>query len=124
MKATHLQIVQGTPFRFRVTVQQRNEAGALEPMPLTNSLIRLQARPHVKSEEKLIDLSSEGGGITLDEETGVFLIEMTSEQTAALNWKQLNGAGRPVYQCEIVPQEGDVIRILDGTLSLSPRVIR
>lgn len=121
MKQTHLKIVQGTPFRFIFNVKQKNDAGELEVMPLTGCRIRLQARPSIASPEVLLDLS-DGSGIDVDYEGGVGTIDMSAAETSALKWPY--SPQKPVYQCEITPPDGEVIRILQGTITLDREVVR
>jgi hypothetical protein len=120
MKRTHLTIAQGIPFRLLVRVKERDELGILIPMSLVGSVVRLQARPSVNSEELLLDLSSNGTGITLGAELGEFTIHMTSAETRDLSWGRL----RAVYQCEVEPAADDTFRALMGTLTLDPEVVR
>ncbi len=120
MRPTNLTIIQGTPFRLRVRVKQPNSLGEPIPMSLTGAIIRLQARLSEVSVDLLLDLSSTNNGITLTEEVGVFVINMTSAQTSALSW----GKRQPVYQCEVVPLEGDTFRALTGKITLDPEVVR
>lgn len=123
MRDTHLKIVQGTPFRLLVRVNIRNEEGVLVPMPLNDCVIRLQARPHLLSPQLFLDLSSNSTGITIDEEAGIFIIDLSSKKTSDLKIKYTNRL-RAVYQCEIEKPNGDVYRILTGTITLFPEVIR
>ncbi len=120
MRPTNLTIVQGTPFRLLVRVKERNEVGVLVPISLVGAVVRLQARLKETSPDLLLDLSSNGEGITLSAEAGVFVIQMTSAQTSALDWWDR----QPVYQCEIVPAIGDTFRTLTGKILLDPEVVR
>jgi hypothetical protein len=125
MRQTHLEIVQGTPFEFLVTVQHRNEANELVPMPLTNCVVQLQSRPNASSNTVLLDLSSETGGIDVDEELGTFVIQMSSAETSALKWpKSPTTNERFPFQCEITPPDGETIRILKGTIRLDTELVR
>lgn len=124
MDQANLTIVQGTPFRFLVRVKHRNEADILVPRPLTGHVVRLQARPHVDSSKLLLDLSSDGEGIVVDEEAGTFMVELSSQRTSSLVWGQPHTKARAVYHCEIDPPDGETIRILAGLLTLDPEVVR
>jgi len=120
MKSTNLTIIQGTPFRLLVRVKEFNDVGERVPMPLAGATIRLQARLTATSATPLLDLSSNGNGITFGVAPGEFIIEMTGAQTSALNW----GERHPIYQCEVVPLVGDIFRALSGKIILDPEVVR
>ena len=124
MMATHLTIIQGTPFRASVKIQRRNLAGELVPMDLTGSFVHLQARQHINSLDTILDLSSTNGGIIVDEQAGSFTIQMSSAQTSALIWRDHRVAARPVYQCEVRQSDGETIRVLDSSLTIDPEVVR
>ncbi len=123
MKQTHFTIVQGTPFRMVVSVMQKDEEGELVPRDITDCIIRLQARATVESDEVLLDLSL-GDGIALGDEDHTFVIELTSTKTSELIWGCPNVRARAVFQCEIEPPAGDDFRVLTGTLTLDPEVVR
>lgn len=124
MKSTLLTIVQGTPFRLKVNVQRRNLVGVLEPMNLTGCVITLQARHRIQDSKVLLSLSSTTSQIIINAIAGSFILQLTSVETAALVWGQLNGGGRAVYQCEIEPPNGETLRILNGVFILDPEVVR
>lgn len=124
MIPTNFTIVQGTPFRFLVRVTDRNEMGELVPRPLTDYVVRLQARPNVQSDVLYLDLSSSGDEIVVNEADGTFFINLSSTQTSALVWGKAHTKARAVYQCEIEPPSGDTIRLLEGVITLSPEVVR
>lgn len=121
--ATHLTIIQGTPFAVVVRIN-RKIGDTLSPYELTDGVIKLQAREHTASTRILLELSSPDNGITItDEDNGVFEINMTPEQTAALCWGKPHMQQRAVYQCEIT-KPGDTIRALSGLIYLDPEVVR
>jgi hypothetical protein len=125
MKSTQLTIVQGTPFKLSVRVTRKNEAGVREPFPLPGASVRLQARTDICARETLLDLSSKGEdtGITLDEDAGTFIIYMSSEWTSSLRFPT-NVPARPVFQCEVTLEDGESMRVLSGTVTLDPEVVR
>lgn len=124
MKPVHFKIVQGTPFRFLVRVTQRDEDEELIPMPLTDCFVRLVARPNVASSCVLLDISSNTSQIVVDEPEGTFLIELTSAETSALVWGKPYTFSKAYFHCEIEPSDGETIRVLEGTITLDPEVVR
>lgn len=119
MEEPDLEIKQGVPFRILVRVKKR-EGEELVPVDISGGLVHLQARPSVESSTVLLDLSSDEDEITIEEETGVFVIELSSEETSALDWS----TPRAVYQCEVTPSGAEPIRILEGTVTLDREVVR
>src|SRR5688572_27320475 len=115
MRPVHLKIVQGTPFEVLVSVKQRDEADELVPMPLTNCVVRLQARASKLSSSTLLDLVSPTN-ITVDEEAGQFTIRLSSKETSELSWPTDAATGdRVPFQCEVQRPDEEDFRALEGT---------
>ena len=88
------------------------------PWDFTDYTARMQVRRTYDSTSPMIELTTENGGITLnDGEQGEIRIIMTDAQTASLS---SNG----VYDLEIVSPEGNVSRVIQGTFTLSLEVTR
>ena len=111
-----LEIFQGATFRKRLRWTTGNPPIAV---PLTDWVIRMQIRPKVKSEEMIIELTTENGRIIISNpEDGEFELLITPEDTAALSF---NSA---VYDLELENLDGEVVRLLKGMVSLDPEVTR
>lgn len=123
MNPVNLTIVQGTPFRFLVRVQDRDAQGVLVPKSLVGYAVRLQARGSITSAITLLDLSNDNG-ITVDEVAGTFTINLTPLQTSELTWGRPHMMSRAIYHCEIEPPDGEVVRLLEGIITLDPEVVR
>lgn len=106
-------IEQGATFPFVVAVQDENGA----PRPLTGYTAKMQVRPTVDSSTKILDLSTGGSGIVIDEPNGTITITVTATATALLNFTTA------VYDLEIT-SGATVERILEGNVTLSKEVTR
>lgn len=130
MKPTHLEIVQGTPFEFLVSIKVPDEESVedpkpLMPMPLTGCTVQLQARSPVSSSITHLNLSSNDTVITIDEEGGTFLIKLSSAETAALSWPYDPATdGRIPYQIEVTQPDGESFRAAEGTIRLDREFVR
>jgi hypothetical protein len=115
------------PFKHNITIIQgatlRDEttwrAGTPSvPVDLTGCTARMQVRERVNSPAALLTLTTENGGISLGGTAGTVNIFMSATATAALTWKG------GVYDLEIEFGNGDVRRLLAGSVSVSPEVTR
>lgn len=96
----------------------RYEAGdPLEPVDLTGWSARAQFRTAYDG-ELVFDLTSEDdGGITLNNE-GEIVLTLTNAQTAEAE------AGRGVWDIELVSPSGQVMRLAQGRMVITPEVTR
>jgi len=117
MLPTNMTIEQGMPFRFRLHVSQKDEAGNKTPYPLTGCRVILQARANPVDRRALVDLGTYNY-IEVDEEAGSFFVNVPPEVTARYDFD------RAMYQCEIHPSEGDPVRVLRGILRLDREVVK
>jgi hypothetical protein len=83
----------------------------------TGSTGRLHVRSKFGATDKLIELTTENGGIVLTED-GEITLSMTAAQTAALTFS------RGVYDLEIVPPSGEPYKIIKGNVYLKREVTR
>lgn len=102
-------IDQGTS--FFMTLQPRSANG--EFINLNGYGVRGQIRKSYQSVNK-VDFTTE---IT-DATNGVFNISLTAAQTAAIK------EGRNVYDIELFDGSGQVIRLMEGTITVNPEVTR
>lgn len=110
-----LKIDQGATFAKLVTW---NAGTPPAPVDLTGCTARMQARPKIESPTVLLDLTTANGGIVLGDALGTVEIKLTDEQTEAITWASA------VYDLEIVFANGDVRRLLQGGITVSPEVTR
>ena len=110
-----LTIYQGATFRKRLAWLNPDRT----PIDLTGCTARMQVREDYESPLPLLELTTENGGITIDPvNTGVLHLYISDVGTAACLW------GGGVYDVEIVHPGGDVTRLVQGSVSVSPEVTR
>lgn len=110
-----LTLYQGATYRETFTWQAGDPAAAVN---LTGCTARMQVRQTVNSPAKLLDLTTENGGITLGGAAGTIQVVVAPSATAGVTWRT------GVYDLEIVLAGGDVRRLLAGAVTLSPEVTR
>lgn len=108
-------IDQGATFRKRLVWSTGTPA---VPVDLTGYTARMQIRADIASPTVLHELTTENGGITLGGATGQIDLYISAAATAAFAWQ----AG--VYDLELVAPNGDVTRLIEGTVQVSREVTR
>lgn len=88
------------------------------PIDLTGCRARMQVRAEIGSPTVLLELTTENGGITLGGAAGTIDLYAGATATAAFTWEG------GVFDLEIVHPGGDVTRLAQGTVSVSPEVTR
>lgn len=78
---------------------------------------RMQLRTSYSAASASLDLTTANGRISLTN-AGVITLALTATETAAL------AAGRYVYDLELVSSGGQVTRLLEGVVTVSPEVTR
>lgn len=106
MSKVNLLIDQGTTFQAVVDLRADNG----DPLNIQGYIFRGQMRKHYQSVNK-IDF-----GIAAD--TGVLILFLTAQETANL------AAGRYVYDVEMVDTSNQVIRLLNGIVTVTPEVTK
>jgi hypothetical protein len=89
-------IEQGAGFELPITFEADGD-----PVDLTDCTARMQARAKVGAAEKLIELTTENGGIELGGTDGTVTLSMTAAATADLNFT------KAVYDLEMIPGAGE-----------------
>lgn len=112
-----LVVDQGATFR-KVFRYSQYVAGVKTPVDLTGYSARMMVRTTYTAASPTISLTSPSGGITISAAAGEITVVMTATQTAAI------AAGRYVYDLEIESGGGEVTRIADGPLTVTPEVTR
>ena len=106
-------IEQGSGFSLPL----RWEAPEGSLVDFTGSTARLHVRSKYGATEKLIELTTENGGIELGAD-GSIQLSMTADDTADLTFS------RGVYDLEIVPPTGEPYKIIKGNVFLKREVTR
>ena len=109
-----LLIEQGATFKHALLVED-NSGSALD---LTGFTARMQLRPEIESADVLLELTTENGRITIAPLTGRLDLEVEADDTGALTFETA------VYDLELIDPAGDVLRLLQGRVRLSPEVTR
>jgi hypothetical protein len=116
MTATRLDISieQGAKFERNILVKNNN--GTVKD--LTGYSARMQIRPTFASDTVLLEATTTNGLISINSPGGVVTISLTADVTTTLDWSVA------VYDLEIYSSVTEVIRILEGSASLSLEVTR
>ena len=109
-----LKIEQGADFNLPMLL--KNGDGSV--MDLTNYTARMHIRRYVFDEEFLIELTTANARLVFSIVTGTLTIRLTAAETAALT--ECHG----VYDLELVHNGGNVIRLIEGSVVISPEVTR
>jgi hypothetical protein len=83
----------------------------------TGFTARMQLRTSYSAASASLELTTANGRISLTN-AGVITLSLTATETAAL------AAGRYVYDLEMVSSGGQVTRLLEGVVTVSPEVTR
>lgn len=113
-EAMALTIDQGAT--FALTLTWKDSTGAL--INLTGFTARAQVRASYSAAAKLLDLTTENGGITLGGVAGTVALLASAATTATLP------PGFGVWDLELVSPGGVVTRLVQGTVTISPEVTR
>lgn len=114
-----------TPGKYDITLYQgasfeRIFAWKIDDIPvnLNGYTARMQVRRDHPAPVAVITLTTENDGIVLGGSAGTITLQMSPEQTEALD------AAQHVYDIELVSPADDVYRILEGRFTISPEVTR
>lgn len=88
-----------------------------EPVSLTGYTARMQLRLKTSSDEVLLELTTENGGIELDPVASTIKVIATAAQTQALTFSSC------VYSIEM-EKSGKVVQLASGSVSLEKEVTR
>jgi len=106
----HLVINQGATFRHRFTwldVKGR-------PIDIAGFTARMQIRESIDASAVLLDLSTANGAISLAGAAGTVQLYISETVTANQTWS------KSVYDLLMTAQSGEVYRMVEGTVTLSP----
>lgn len=113
-KQYNFTIEQGTTVRKQFAWKDSN--GAL--YDLTDCTARMQVRSRIEDTAVLLELTTENGGITLGGSTWSVMLTITATATSAFAWRH------GVYDIEVTMENGDVVRFLEGKITVSGEVTR
>lgn len=88
------------------------------PVDLTGYTARMQVREKASSSSKIVDLTTENGGITLGGLAGTVLLEISASDTESLVPKTY------VYDLELESSGGFVVRLMEGQFTVTAEVTR
>lgn len=108
----NLTFSQGATWKLNLTYESGDS-----PMDLTNYTARMQARSTYDSSTAVLNLTN-GSGITLGGTAGTIALLVGATTTAAI------GAAQYVYDLEIQSPSGEVTRVVEGSLVVTPEVTR
>lgn len=110
---------QGTTFMrvLTVLVPDQVDPEITTPYDLSNHTARMQVRRTIDSATRMVELTTQNGGLTIDDDSGSITIQMADEVTASLT-------SSGVYDLEIIDSIGRVSRVVQGTFTLNPEVTR
>lgn len=112
----NLKIYQGATFRR--TIQWKTGTPAT-PVNIAGWTGRMMIRKKVSDAAPIVSLTTANGGINITNGAqGTFEIYITATATAALT------ITTGVYDLELVSTTGDVTRLIEGTVTVSPEVTR
>lgn len=104
-------IEQGATLRFTLRIKSG--------LDLSNIKARMQIRQSHTSQDIIHEMTTENGGLTFID-SNTLSVYISAEDTAMFNFTKAPA----VYDLEIVLKNGDVIRLLEGQITLSPEVTR
>lgn len=87
------------------------------PVDLGGYSARLQVRKTHSSKNPVIDINTNNGGITVDE-NGVIAFIVTATETAQIP------SGTYVYDLEIISTNNTISRLIEGKFEITPEVTR
>jgi len=106
-------IPKGSTFSRTLTYKVNGSA-----VNLTGYTARMQARPNHKSTTVVLDLTTANSKITLGGTTGTITLNLTATETSAITQTTL------VHDLELVSAGGEVTRLVEGQIVLTPEVTR
>lgn len=101
---------------YLLQARWKDSAGVL--VNLTGYKGRMQVRRRASSDEVLLSLTTENGGITLGGALGTVSVRGNAALTALVTGK------KAAYDLELESADGTVTRILQGSVEISPEVTR
>lgn len=107
-------VEQGDTFSFPLTWYGSDE----RPVILGDYTARMHVRTSADAEDFILELTTENGGITLGNDTGIVTLFVSAEDMAEV------AAGSYKYDLEMVDVDGNVRKILKGKLKVLAEVTK
>lgn len=108
----NLTIEQGATYRNTLT--WKDASGSL--VNLTGATAKMQIRPDYGNATVLHQLDTNNGGITLGGTAGTVALYIAAADTAGFTWTS------GVYDLDVTLSNGDVVRLVQGGVGVSPEV--
>lgn len=113
----NLSIEQGATWRYTLLAKQGLSASG-PALNLTGYTARMQLRAQLPDVDDLVTLSTANGRITITPLMGRIELLLSADETAELAFEAA------VYDLELMSPTGEVTRLVQGRVSLSPEVTR
>lgn len=114
----HLHILQGATFCAHFTWKSGATEATAALVDLTGCTARMHIREYLDAPDIALELTTENGRITLGGVDGTIALEVSAQDTAAINWTE------GVYDLEVEFAGGKVRRFLQGEVTVSLEVTR
>jgi hypothetical protein len=111
----NIKLYQGATYRQMLTWKAGDPPQAVN---LTDCTARMHVRSEINLPTTLLNLTTANGGIVLGGTAGTIEIVIADTLTSGKSWRE------GVYDLEIVLSNGDVRRLIEGTVSMEPEVTR
>ncbi|MDY0882320.1 hypothetical protein ACFPL7_22285 [Dongia soli] len=123
---TNLECRQGDSLDLLIEVHQDSETGPA--LLLTDYSARMQVRKHIADPVPALDLSSAGGGITIDGDAGTITVSISPDQTKTIPVLCDRGifpiVENYIYDLEIHSPQGAVTTLVMGNFTVFAEVTR
>lgn len=114
-----LEIVQGATFRQDLFWYSRpDETSEFSYMDLSGCQLAMQIRPSHKSNTVILDMAQDNYIQLNEPQSGKISLYIPSDITSDLDFSHA------VYDIEVTFTNGDVVRFVEGSVTLSPQVTR
>lgn len=110
-----LVIEKGAKFEKHLTYLDKTKA----PIPMAGFTARMQVRKNAQAASFIIELTTENGGITLNDTTGEIDLYVSGTDTAAITER-----GNAVYDLELVDAGSEPIKLVRGTVSFIEEITK
>lgn len=107
-------VQQGATFKKTLAVKDTGD----QPIDLTGYTARMQVRTDFEATQPALDLTTENSGIAINGPAGEIIL--TAADTATSTLSITNG----FYDLELIKPSGDVVRLLQGKVTVSREITR
>jgi hypothetical protein len=112
----NMKIYQGKTLRFSIIYSSK--VAPIGPINITGWTASLQARGMATWEEKIIDLSTANGKVTIDGLLGKINFYLSATDSSLLT------SGSGIYDLELTDTLNNTIQLMSGSISIIPQVSR